>query len=389
MALEENMKMLNPKFYAFYLPQFHPIPENDYWYGTGFTEWCNVAMAKPLFIGHYQPRIPADLGFYDLRLKETVIEQAEMARNYGIDGFIYWHYWFGNGKELLEGPFHEVVSDPEININFALAWANETWQKKLWNSAGKDQTIAEQVYPGIDDETQHFYSQLKSFKDKRYIKINGKLLFVIYRPFNFPCAEMIRLWRQLAKKELIDDFYFVGCDFSGVRKGELIKMGFDGVYYPKCPHFIEKMPKGKLFFQKLEKKFLGIPIRIKYKEAMKTMVDDRDKQDEVIPEVLPNWDHTPRSGKQGLVLTDCEPALFGAELAKAVLAVRDKPIQKQIIFIKSWNEWGEGNYVEPDMRYGLSYLKEIKKVKDSIFKRDDQVVIGGTCEEKSQKEREI
>ena len=155
------------KFIAFYLPQFHPIPENDYWYGKGFTEWTNVAKGKPLFKGHYQPHIPADLGFYDLRLRDTIVAQTELAKKYGIDGFCYWHYWFGNGKRLLERPFQAIVEDKSIDFPFSLAWANETWEKKLWDKEKKNEIIAKQEYPGIQDYIDHFYALIDAFKDKR------------------------------------------------------------------------------------------------------------------------------------------------------------------------------------------------------------------------------
>ena len=136
---------------AFYLPQFHPIPENDEWYGRGFTEWTNVAKAKPLFKGHYQPHIPADLGFYALRLRDTIVSQVELAKEYGVDGFCYWHYWFGNGRRLLEKPFISLVADKTIDFPFSLAWANESWEKKLWDAKKKNEIIVKQEYLGVED----------------------------------------------------------------------------------------------------------------------------------------------------------------------------------------------------------------------------------------------
>lgn len=154
---------------ALYLPQYHPVPENDMWWGKGFTEWSNVTKAKPLFRGHYQPKLPTDLGFYDLRLPEVREEQAKLAKEAGIEGFIYWHYWFGNGKRLLERPFNEVLESGKPDFPFALAWANHTWSTKTWKSAigetAKKGVIMEQTYPGIEDYTEHFYYALKAFKD--------------------------------------------------------------------------------------------------------------------------------------------------------------------------------------------------------------------------------
>ena len=173
---------------AYYLPQFHPTPENDKFWGKGFTEWTNVGRARPLFHGHYQPRIPADLGYYDLRMPEIREQQAELAREAGIEGFCYWHYWFGGGKELLERPFNEVVESGKPDFPFCLGWANHTWSTRTWTSSKtgyKETIIVEMTYPGDEDHISHFYKYLNAFKDKRYIKVDGKLLFVVFAPRDF------------------------------------------------------------------------------------------------------------------------------------------------------------------------------------------------------------
>ena len=204
---------------AFYLPQFHPIPENDRFWGKGFTEWTNAAKAKPLFKGHHQPHIPADLGFYDLRMPEVREAQAELAREAGVEGFCYWHYWFGNGKQLLQEIFNEVVESGKPNFPFCVGWANHSWNNKNWNntpSLTKDFYIAEQTYPGADDHEAHFYSLLKAFRDKRYIKVDGKLLFYVYAPLKFPnVSDFIMQWNSLAKREGLPGFFFVGLQESG------------------------------------------------------------------------------------------------------------------------------------------------------------------------------
>jgi lipopolysaccharide biosynthesis protein len=169
---------------AFYLPQFHPIKENNEWWGKGFTEWTNVGKARPLFKGHYQPRIPADLGYYDLRLDEVRVEQALMAKEFGIEGFCYWHYWFGNGRTLLERPFKEVLESGSPDFPFCLAWANETW-KGFAHGLKNRNVLIEQKYLGERDDTDHFYKVLPAFKDKRYIKVNSKPVFLIYKPNQF------------------------------------------------------------------------------------------------------------------------------------------------------------------------------------------------------------
>lgn len=200
---------------AYYLPQFHPIPENDKYWGKGFTEWTNVAKAKPLFKGHYQPRIPADLGFYDLRLPEVREQQAQMAREAGIEGFCYWHYWFGNGKRLLQRPFNEVLQSGKPDFPFCLAWANHSWKTSTWENGGKDRMIVEQRYLGEEDYTMHFQEVLPAFRDKRYITIEGKPLFAIFDPYNFrDVSNFIKTWQRLAKENGLKGIYFIAMSNS-------------------------------------------------------------------------------------------------------------------------------------------------------------------------------
>ena len=206
--------MNKARIIALYLPQFHPIPENDRWWGPGFTEWTNVAKSKPLFRGHVQPRIPADLGFYDLRLAETREQQAILAREAGIEGFCYYHYWFGGGRQLLERPFNEVVASGKPDFPFCICWANHTWSNKTWNRKSamqQDTVLMEQTYPGTEDDIAHFKSLLPAFRDSRYMTVDGKLIFVIYDPLKFINIErFIETWRKLAEKNGLPGFHFVG-----------------------------------------------------------------------------------------------------------------------------------------------------------------------------------
>jgi lipopolysaccharide biosynthesis protein len=185
---------------ASYLPQFHPIPENDEWWGKGFTEWTNVGKAKPLFRGHYQPKVPADLGYYDLRLPETRQAQADLAKEYGVEAFCYWHYWFGNGRRLLERPFNEVLTSGKPDFPFCLGWANHSWEDKQFSKEGTNRMLMEQLYPGEADYINHFNALLPAFKDKRYIRVDDKPLFMIYAPFLFnDVSNFISLWQKLAR----------------------------------------------------------------------------------------------------------------------------------------------------------------------------------------------
>ena len=211
---------------AFYLPQFHPIKENDEWWGKGFTEWTNVGKAKPLFKGHYQPRVPADLGYYDLRMPEVREAQADMAREAGIEGFMYWHYWFGNGKQILERPFNEVLSSGKPDFPFCLGWANHSWTRRTWNSDAqkhKNLDLMIQEYPGDEDIVQHFDNVLPAFKDKRYIAVDGKPMFLIYDPEALPDAKhFINIWQNLAKKNGLSGIHFVGLQNAAVNRLSLI-----------------------------------------------------------------------------------------------------------------------------------------------------------------------
>ena len=349
---------------AFYLPQFHPTPNNDIWWGKGFTEWTNVCKARPLFRGHYQPHVPADLGFYDLRLKETRIAQAEMAKEYGVEGFCYYHYWFGNGRQELERPFQEVLESGEPDFPFMLCWANESWHSKFWNKDGvvsEKKLLVEQRYEGFEDYTKHFYSLLPAFKDSRYLRMENKPMFMIYKPLNFTdVASFIDLWQRLAKENGLDGLYFIGQTEIESYIDTILNQGFDGINIVRINYSKRKNVITKVF-QKLHRIIFPKPYRYKYMKAKEHFLTKFAKQENIMPSILPNWDHTPRSGKNGFVLIDSTPYLFGQVVRDAVEIVKGKHQDKRIVFIKSWNEWGEGNHMEPDLKFGKGYLEELKK----------------------------
>ncbi len=350
--------MLNARLIAFYLPQYHPIPENDKWWGKGFTEWTNVTKAKSLYPGHHQPNLPADLGFYDLRVPEARVEQAELARQHGIEGFCYWHYWFGNGRRILERPFQEVLDSGEPDFPFCLGWANESWTG-IWHGAS-DKILIEQKYPGEDDYKEHFYALLNAFKDSRYITVDDKKLFLIYKPQNLPDQkQFLKFWRDLAARESIGDFFFVGV--SG--RTSIIEQGFDGVI-PHMPHrVVSKLPpikKEKSLWDRLFSRTQNEngPKVYDYKDCVNSYLCS-PLSDCEYPVVLPNWDNTPRSGLNGMVLQNSTPELFGEMLNKALDCVEGRGKERKLIFVKSWNEWAEGNYLEPDRRFGRMYLQTV------------------------------
>lgn len=353
-----------PRILALYLPQFHPIPENDQWWGKGFTEWTNVGKAKPLFRGHYQPHVPADLGYYDLRVPETRIAQAEMAKKYGIEGFMYWHYWFGNGKRLLERPFNEVLKSGEPDFPFALAWANETW-KGFAHGLKNRNVLIEQLYPGDEDYVAHFNEVLPAFKDKRYITVDGKPIFLIYKPHQLPDAShFINLWQSLAKENGLPGIYFIAHHQSTkehnyqpekVSLQEMLSWGFDAVNFVRLTKCLENRSLFDKLYGRIKRFVYKIPLAIPYKRAMRYFTDDIDKDERVIPSIIPSWDHSPRSGKEALVLTNSTPELFGQHIDNVLNNVSEK--ENKLIILKSWNEWAEGNYMEPDLRWGTQFLK--------------------------------
>ena len=353
------MNEVKARVIAAYLPQFHPIPENDIWWGKGFTEWTNVGKAKPLFRGHYQPRIPADLGYYDLRVEETRIAQANMAKTFGIEAFCYWHYWFGNGKRLLERPFNEVLHSGKPDFPFCLGWANSSWDSIHYGVDGKKKVLIEQFYPGIDDYEKHFYEVLPALLDSRYLKVDGKPFFLIFNPLFLPKSEIfIDLWQNLAIKNGLPGIYFVAQTSKLESISSLINLGFNSVNLIRLNH---PVLYGRSLFKKAKKIIFNELSTYDYQSALKYFSGPEDYLDYVIPSVYPNWDHSPRSGKNGFILTDSTPELFERHVIDVLNKITHKPLENRFIYVKSWNEWAEGNYMEPDLKFGLGYLEALKR----------------------------
>jgi hypothetical protein len=353
---------------AIYLPQYHPIKENSEWWGEGFTEWTNVGKARKMYPGHYQPKVPADLGYYDLRVSETRIAQANLAKNYGIEGFLYWHYWFGNGKKIMERPFNEVLKSGDPNFPFALAWANASWYGFDYGDNGRN-ILIEQKYPGEADYINHFHEVLPAFKDARYIKVDNKPFFLVYHPFELPdIAGFLKLWRRLAVEHNLNGIHFVAQTDQLHRIEELKGYGFDAVNpirlydaFGKSTSIVEKIVIKSLSF------ILRRSIYIKfYRNALKYWVGPEGGRTDCYPTIYPNWDHTPRSGFRGKVLHGSTPALFKKLCKQVFKQVLRKPDDRKIVILKSWNEWAEGNYIEPDLRFGRQYLEVLKESIDNI-----------------------
>lgn len=363
--------MNEPKIIALYLPQFHPIPENDEWWGKGFTEWTNVGKAKPLFKGHYQPRIPKDLGYYDLRLPEIRTAQADLANKYGVDGFCYYHYWFGRGKQLLERPFNDMLQSGKPDFPFMLCWANESWHAKFWNHEGvsSKKVLIKQLYGDIEDNTKHFYHLIDAFKDSRYIKIEGKPLFMIYKPLEDTKIDtFLDLWQSLAKENGLPGIHFIGQTINIKKDSDLIlSKGFDSINPIRTFEVLENRKLFHRIYSRLYRTIFNSPSVMHYKEAIKYLTNDLDKKQYIYPSILPNWDHTPRSGRKGFLLHNSTPEYFRIHVRNVFNILANKSVENQICFIKSWNEWGEGNYMEPDIVYGNAYLEVLKSEKDKFM----------------------
>jgi Glycosyltransferase WbsX len=339
---------------AHYLPQFHPIPENDEWWGTGFTEWTNVTKARPFFRGHVQPHLPSDLGFYDLRVPEVREAQADLARSHRVTGFCYWHYWFA-GHLLLQRPFEEVLASRRPELPFCISWANQSWSG-IWHGA-PNQILMEQTYPGPEDDQAHFDYLLRAFEDDRYITVGGRPLLFIYKPGDLPHpVRFVEEWNAMAEKAGFKGLYLV----ASLGESPYLthhEDGFDGAVYYQFPFDITFACR-----RRDELMSWGVvkgPRRYAYTEQFPELPSDLAGP--VFPCVYPNWDNTPRSGRRGLVATDPTPERFGNHVRRALEVAGSNLPGEEILMIKSWNEWAEGNYLEPDSETGHARLEMLAR----------------------------
>ena len=372
---------------ALHLPQFHAIPENDKWWGKGFTEWTNVKRAKPSFPGHYQPRVPGELGYYNMLDSDIKEKQAQLAREAGIEGFCYYHYWFGNGKQLLEKPVQQIVESGKPDFPFCLCWANHTWSNKTWEKSSalvKESILMEQTYGGIEDYTEHFYSLLKTFQDPRYIKIDGRLAFLVYDTIGFTdVTTFIQTWRDLAAKNSLPGFYFIGMTPSTISTytdshgkqvtclpnlkssatlfQKTLDLGFDAVNsFGKRRGEMLAIGKFRSLLNKvLMKLHLMNSVNYDYAKTVAGFFAPEDSWENVFPTILPLWDRTARVGKADGVYLNSTPEKFQQHVEHACELIKDKQPEHQVIILKSWNEWAEGNYMEPDVRYGKGYIQAL------------------------------
>jgi lipopolysaccharide biosynthesis protein len=340
------------KFIAYYLPQFHPIPENDKWWGKGFTEWRNVARAFPVFDGHYQPRIPGEFGYYDLRIVDQMRRQIELATEYGVSAFCFHFYWFG-GKTLLEQPLLNVLENKDLTISFSLCWANENWSRR-WDG-GDDSLLIRQQHSPKDDVEFIRYIQ-KYFRDERYMKVDGKPVLTVYRPEVLPDARAtIARWRDEAIRLGFPGLYLIATNsFNFV---DYRRHGFDA---------LSEFPPHQLQLHFLEESFRTSSERTggsiySYAKVVEYELSKRPPKGVVHPGVMPGWDNSARRPNDAIIYYGETPALFRRWLDRAVERASNNPAGERFVFINAWNEWAEGAYLEPDARYGYAWLQMLRQ----------------------------
>jgi hypothetical protein len=348
---------------AFYLPQFHPIPENDEWWGTGFTEWVNVVQGRPLFRGHDQPHLPADLGFYDLRAPETRAAQAELAGAYGITGFCYYHYWFG-GRRLLHRPFDEVLATGEPDFPFCLCWANESWTR-IWDG-GESQVLIPQTYPDDDDDRAHIRSLAEAFSDPRYITVDGRPVFLVYRPGRLPDARRTGdIWRAEAARLGLGELYLCAVEAFKKEARPPEELGFDAAvqFVPDLSNLGPRLHEPGRAARAVRRAIRpNSPYRLhqvyRYDQAVERDLAAPPSRYKRYPCVTPGWDNTARRRRGGgRVLVGSTPALYERWVRGAAQNFDPYSPEENLLFVNAWNEWAEGNHLEPCQRWGRAYLE--------------------------------
>jgi lipopolysaccharide biosynthesis protein len=358
---------------AFYLPQFHPIPENDAWWGKGFTEWTNVVTGRPRFPGHYQPHLPADLGFYDLRLEETRVAQAELARASGIEGFCYYHYWF-QGKRLLNQPIDEVLASGEPDFPFCLCWANQTWSR-AWSGRDHD-VLMRQDYDAADN-VAHIDWLIGVFQDRRYIRVEGRPLFLFYLPEDIPdVPALLREWRDACRARIGVEPYFCGVrtGFSTLDSMGLRELGFDGVveFEPNRKNFpaaknatghavslAQRFLPTRVYDMLRNSSWLGrrtLNTVVDYAAYVSRSISRPALGDTTFPVVFPSWDNTVRR-TSATIIENHDAAEYRRWLDDAVSRVEARTPDSRLVFLNAWNEWAEGCHLEPDKRHGSAFLE--------------------------------
>jgi lipopolysaccharide biosynthesis protein len=340
---------------AFYLPQFHAIPENDQWWGAGFTEWTNVTKAIPRFVGHYQPRLPGSLGFYDATRPEVLMQQAALAKQYGISGFCFHHYWF-SGRRLLQRPLETLLANPSIDLPFCINWANESWTRR-WDGEEKH-VLLKQDYTEGDDLA--FARSLEAlFRDRRYIRINGRPLFLIYRPAQLPDpAGIVKRWRAHFTSIGLGNPYIATVQSQENKASQEYGMDAAVGFPPFWKAYEVAWQEG---VKLLDPKYFGEVRR--YEDLARATIAGYQEDGHVFPGVIPNWDNEARRPQRGTCFSGSTPAIYGRWLrAACATSLRKFSGDERLVFINAWNEWAEGAYLEPDQHFGHAYLAETRRV---------------------------
>lgn len=345
------------KLFAFYLTQYTPTAENDAWWGKGVTEWNNVCRAVPEFVGHYQPRLPGELGFYDLRLKENIQRQAELAKLYGVFGFCFYYYWF-DGRRLLDKPLDLFFNSKDINLPFCLCWANESWRSTF--SSGSAETILVEQKHTVESYRNFIKDFVKYLEDDRYYTINGKKVILVYKPQDMPEPQsVLNHWREYCLENGYGEIYLIGV-WLAHEPYNIMDMGFDAAVEFQPGSLIEYIRNQKIN-DRLQ--FVGEDYTANiysYKELVKQEIYRRnfDKK-RLIHSVFPMWDNTARRNNHGaLIFHESTPSLYKKWIKDLIIDnLHRTDIDDNIAFLNSWNEWGEGSYIEPDKYWGYAYLQ--------------------------------
>jgi lipopolysaccharide biosynthesis protein len=346
---------------AFYLPQFHPVPENDAWWGRGFTEWTTVSRARPLLRGHHQPHLPADLGFYDLRLPESRAAQADLAGRYGIDGFCYYHYWF-EGRRLLERPFDEVLRSGDPDFPFCLCWANESWTRR-WDG-GDDQVLLRQTYSAADD-LEHIRWLAEAFTDPRYVRVQGRPLLLVYRVNDLPDPQRTAdAWRRESVRLGAGDPYLCIVHNFDADRVDPRSLGFDAAvtFAPDWRRLgppVRATPGWRALRKAVNRRSVYRAHRLHdYRSVAEQALASSRATYTTYPCVCPGFDNTPRRpGGGATVLLDSSPSLYEWWVREVCSSMTPGGAEEDLLFVNAWNEWGEGNHLEPCQRWGRRYLE--------------------------------
>ncbi len=370
---------------AYYLPQFHPIPENDQWWGRGFTDWTNVTKAVPRFEGHYQPHLPGELGFYDLRLPSVLARQAELVREYGLHGLCFHHYWF-DGSPLLDAPIRMLMARPEIDLRFCVNWANEPWSRR-WD--GLDQDVLKAQRHSAEDDLAFAASLLPLFRDRRYITVDGRPLLMVYRPGILPDARAtVRRWRAFFKSEGVAEPYFVMAQGFGEQDPRPHGMDASAGFPPHITGFDAEPVQSELTL--LDPGFSGKAVA--YDAMVGRALSAPIPSYREFPGVCPSWDNEARRPGRGFVVLGSTPAAYENWLRAACERTMGVPAGERIVFINAWNEWAEGAHLEPDRHYGYAWLRATARVVAELAgkplgEHSDLPVLGSTGVTKGRQKR--